>query len=176
MLDQRHAGMTVDATIMPFEQFEQIGSLTYQQLKNLRHRGAFSTVTLTFARCCQLTQAYTAEESGGTHLLKNWYQGTIGCVNEQVSTTRRSAGIPALMTGILSAKSASITLDDAMEELINIARQMIVLSDKDETNLPQVHAMNCIKDIFKSAVLGRRAESYISKCLELAADALQSDV
>lgn len=160
---------------MPFEHFEQIGSLTYQQLKDLRHRGAFSTVTLTFARCCQLTQSYTIEGSK-KQLLKQWYAGAIACINKQVSTTRRSAGIPALVTGILSAKSTSITLDNVMENLLAIAREPVLLSEKDETNLPQVHAMNCIKDIFRSAVLGKRAEPYISDCLQLAADALQSDM
>jgi hypothetical protein len=36
--------------------FTQIGNLSFTQLSTLRHRGAFSTVALTFSRCCQLTQ------------------------------------------------------------------------------------------------------------------------
>ena len=41
--------------------FIKIGDLTFQQLSTLRHRGAFSTVSLTFASCCQLTQNQSEE-------------------------------------------------------------------------------------------------------------------
>lgn len=33
--------------------FEHIANLSFEQLTTLRHRGAFSTVTSTFAACCQ---------------------------------------------------------------------------------------------------------------------------
>jgi Putative death-receptor fusion protein (DUF2428) len=52
----------------------------------------------------------------------------------------------------------------------------VQFSEKDETNLPQVHAMNCLKEIFKSSSLGKKPESHIADCLQLAADSLNSDV
>ena len=61
--------------IVPFEVFKRIGELTFEQLSTLRHRGAFSTVALTFARCCQLTQTKAASyEVLGSDLLERWYQ------------------------------------------------------------------------------------------------------
>lgn len=33
--------------------FERMGSLSFRQLSELRHRGAFSVVSQTFASCCQ---------------------------------------------------------------------------------------------------------------------------
>jgi hypothetical protein len=51
--------------------FAQVGDLTFDQLSSLRHRGAFSTVSLTFARCCQLTQILSSVPQG---LLGKWYQ------------------------------------------------------------------------------------------------------
>ena len=96
------------------------------------------------------------------------------CIFEQSSTTRRSAGIPSLMTGILSAHSKSPALDDVMSRLKTLARLPIVLTTKDETNLPQVHALNCLKEIFKSSTLGKRCEGYIVDCLQIAAESLRS--
>jgi hypothetical protein len=61
--------------IIPPEVFKGIGELTFEQLSGLRHRGAFSTVALTFARCCQLTQSQLASEQlKNSYLLERWYQ------------------------------------------------------------------------------------------------------
>lgn len=96
------------------------------------------------------------------------------CIAEQASTTRRSAGIPALVTGILAANSQNPTFQEVMEELKSLARQPVTLTNTDATNLPQVHAINCLKEIFKSSTL-KRSESHIADCLQLAADSLNSD-
>ncbi len=96
------------------------------------------------------------------------------CIYEQSSTTRRSAGIPALMTGILSANSNSPALEDVMAQLKTLARQAAALTAKNQTNLPQVHAMNCLKEIFKSSSLGKRCENHIADCLQIAAENLKS--
>jgi Putative death-receptor fusion protein (DUF2428) len=98
------------------------------------------------------------------------------CIHEQSSTTRRSAGIPALMTGILAANSKSPALEDVMAQLKTLARQPAAFTSKDETNLPQVHAMNCLKEIFKSSSLGKRCENHIADCLQIAAESLKSKV
>jgi hypothetical protein len=63
-----------------------------------------------------------------------------------------------------------------MMELQDIARTPIVSSGKDEEQLPQVHAMNSIKDIFKSATLGRQADMYVTDCFIIATDSLKSDM
>lgn len=63
------------SAIIPLEIFKSIGELTFEQLSSLRHRGAFSTVALTFARCCQLTQTKQASDRLlGSDLLERWYQ------------------------------------------------------------------------------------------------------
>jgi Putative death-receptor fusion protein (DUF2428) len=61
--------------IIPLQVFNLIGELTFEQLSSLRHRGAFTTVALTFARCCQLTQTKIAsDELMGSNILQRWYQ------------------------------------------------------------------------------------------------------
>lgn len=162
-------------SILPTDVFIRIGNLTFEQLSNLRHRGAFSTVALTFTRCCQLAPRQNLATSPDFDIIETWYKGAMSCILEQASTTRRSAGIPALISGILSnAKPPSF--NSVLVELISLARQPAKLTDKDRTNLYQVHAMNCLKEIFKSCILGKRAESYITECLQLASDSLNSEI
>lgn len=106
----------------------------------------------------------------------NKKKGALQCIFEQASTTRRSAGIPALIAGVLSANAKTPSFQDVMTKLKTISSQSVKLSETDETNLPQVHAMNCLKDIFRSSVLGKRAESHITDALQIAADSLTSDM
>jgi len=53
--------------------FEAIGRLTFRELSTLRHRGAFTTVSQTFATCCQLVHHFSAVRDG-VDLLNEWYQ------------------------------------------------------------------------------------------------------
>lgn len=186
--------------------FKLIGTLTFEQLSNLRHRGAFTTVSQTFATCCQQTKYLKPPDAEG--LLDSWYQvrdvidsksslknhleascavsivlihsqGAMREIFAQVSTTRRSAGIPALITGILSANSDHPSFEEVMEKLIEIASIEARVRETDDTSLPQVHAFNCLKDIFKNSFLtsmGNKSENYLPQCLELAANGLKSKV
>jgi hypothetical protein len=58
--------------------------------------------------------------------------------------------------------------------LWSIARTPVEETEKDETNLPQVHALNSIKEIFKSAVLGKMARTHTSVSLNLAAEQMSN--
>ena len=58
------------------ENFARIGDLTFNQLSSLRHRGAFTTVSQTFATCCQHSK-YIEENNDGQALLSKWYQVSI---------------------------------------------------------------------------------------------------
>ncbi|KAI0453227.1 putative death-receptor fusion protein-domain-containing protein [Xylaria acuta] len=158
------------------QNFEDIGSLTFDELSNLRHRGAFSTVSQTFTACCQLVQYMPAHQNNGVDLLKRWYEGALNCIYTQGSTTRRSAGIPAIIVGILASKTDSPSFNEVIVKLQEIGRQPAFISETDGSNLAQVHALNCLKDIFKTSFLSHRAEPYLTDCLQLAASSLQSEV
>jgi hypothetical protein len=171
---------TREGQIMPsYSVFERIGSLSFGQLSNLRHRGAFTTVAATFATCCQQSKHLDQNKAEQQPILKTWYNGTLDVIFTQVSTTRRSAGIPSLMTGVLSANAPCLPFESVMDRLIEIASTEARPSKIDETKLPQVHAYNCLKDIFKNSLLtsmGNKWEAYLPQCLELAASGLKSEV
>jgi hypothetical protein len=98
----------------------------------------------------------------------------LDCIFEQQSTTRRSAGIPALITGILSANSHELSFGIIMAKLQEIATQPVKIQDSENTQLPPVHATNCLKDIFTSATLSKKADSYVTPCLEIVSQNLRS--
>ncbi|TLS28946.1 hypothetical protein PpBr36_00562 [Pyricularia pennisetigena] len=163
----------------PGDIFKQIGNLTFEQLSSLRHRGAFSTVSLTFVTCCQLVEdpSVTSPDAAAEEtLLFSWYEGTLDCIFAQVSTTRRSAGIPALMTGILAANASRPSFDEVISKLGEIAQRPARVAETDGSNLPQVHALNCIKDVFKSSLLSVRAEKYLPTFLRVATNSLRSEL
>jgi len=59
--------------------FETVGWLAFDQLSNLRHRGAFTTVSSTFTTCCQMAQDArisppTNEGQVKDGLLMSWYK------------------------------------------------------------------------------------------------------
>lgn len=55
------------------EVFVAIGSLSFQQASTLRHRGALTTVSQTFASSCQMSRHYSSGNPSDS-LLHVWYK------------------------------------------------------------------------------------------------------
>ncbi|KAL8696436.1 MAG: hypothetical protein Q9201_007659 [Fulgogasparrea decipioides] len=155
--------------------YQALGELAFTELAELRHRGAFSTVSQTFAACC--FQCAHSKHRETRALPKKWYQKTILCIQQRSSAlTRRSAGLPAMITGILSAKLGDEFFCTVVQGLQAIAGAEIKVDNKDDhLRLPQVHAFNCLKDIFTDGRFGSSVQHHIPTSLELAVDALESD-
>ena len=87
------------------------------------------------------------------------------------SLTRRSAGIPAIITGVLAACVGEQFFDDVVLKLQAMAKEP---TGTDLGYLPQVHALNSLKDIFTDARFGLCIEIYVADGLEIAASCLES--
>lgn len=61
-----------------------------------------------------------------------------------------------------------------MQDLITEVSVDAKSANIEESRLPQVHALNCIKEFFTSSKLSVASEPYIGQCLELAAKTLNS--
>ena len=80
-----------------------------------------------------------------------------------------------MVTGILSAYPGSHFFDDVLLDLQAIADAPIEGSMKtDALQLPQVHAINCLKEIFTDSRFGPGTEPHIANSLDLAAQCLDS--
>ncbi|KAL5444724.1 hypothetical protein PMIN07_003330 [Paraphaeosphaeria minitans] len=157
--------------------FEELGRLCFTQLIELRHRGAFSAVAQTFAAFCRRT--YFVNDEGLQTLPEKWYQETLSSIQAQAhAITRRSGGIPALMTGIVAAEpqTSGKLFPQAMRDLTMKATVEAKSSNIEESRLPQVHASNCIKEFFMTSKLGASSEAFVGDGLELAAKMINSSI
>lgn len=154
--------------------FLKSGWLSLIQLGELRHRGAFSTVSFTFAACC--TACTHSSDSGLTTVPKIWYQEALDRMAQNAAAlTRRSAGLPAMITGVLAAYPSGAFFNDVVLDLQAIADVPVSGAENSEDiPLPQVHALNCLKDIFTDARLGTSTELHMADTLEIAASCLES--
>jgi len=153
---------------------EKFGQLSLKQLGELRHRGAFSTVSLTFAACC--TACAQSCNAGLIQEEKEWYREALACMIQNASNlTRRSAGLPAMITGILAPYPNGEFFNDVVLDLQAIADGPIIHNpDSDDAPLPQVHALNCLKDIFTDARFGTSTEAHMADTMGIAASCLES--
>ncbi|THY29528.1 hypothetical protein D6D00_03503 [Aureobasidium pullulans] len=162
-----------DQPLLSLQQLRQLGDLSFTELAELRHRGAFSTVAQTFVICC--IRSNSGAETLGENL-EDWYQRAVLCIQNQTAiNTRRSAGLPSLMIGIVVADSKGALFGRAMKELTIEATRPVDQAAESAGGLSQVHALNCIKDIFKNSRLGERSEAYVPEALSLSAKCLSSD-
>ena len=74
----------------------------------------------------------------------------------------------------MSAQATVPSFEKVMGELVTLAGRPPESIDTDDINVFQVHALNCIKEIFKSTTLGQRSERYIAQGLELAVESMKS--
>lgn len=155
----------------PAEFKHSMFDLCFTQLGELRHRGAFSTVAQTWTTCCLLMENDTSPLG-----LPIWYERTISLLRRTLTiNTRRSAGLPSLICGVLIADRSGALFKRAFADIEDIARQDVDLASAHESSLSQVHAMNCMKDILKNTRLSDKSEQYVLVALRLAADSLRSE-
>src|SRR3954468_13477784 len=105
------------------------------------------------------------------------YQRSLLCIQHQTTiNTRRSAGLPSLMIGIVVAdQNKGEMFHIAMKDLTRIAVQPVDSSIEQGGGLAQVHALNCLKDMFRNSKLGERSEAHVPEALGLAAECLSSE-
>lgn len=91
---------------------------------------------------------------------------------ESSAFTRRSAGLPSILAGILKADTDGNIFRSAMSTLERLAAREVYQHAGQE--VPRVHAMNCSKDLFLDSQLSQQLQCHVSQFLSLAADALES--
>jgi hypothetical protein len=158
--------------------FERGGKLLLRQLADIRHRGAFSAVSPSFVSLC--TRCFKSTDVALQELPKTWLQRNLDSIMEKSSAiTRRSAGLPFLIMGVLASETdpARPLLSATFARLDQIAILPAVPSKNGEKiDLPQVHALNCIKFLFTDARVSQVVVPYIGRGLELAVSCFGSEI
>jgi len=82
--------------------------------------------------------------------------------------------VAAMITGILAAYPTGGFFDEVMLDLQSIADTPVSETlSMGELCLPQVHALNCLKDIFSDTRFGSSSELHAAKVLDIAARCLE---
>ena len=82
-----------------------------------------------------------------------------------------------MVTGILAAYPGGSFFDEVLHDLQAIADAATESSQElVHMRLPQVHALNCLKDVFTDSRFGPNTERHLAPSLGIAISSLESDM
>lgn len=81
-----------------------------------------------------------------------------------------------MITGILAADLIDCVFNDIVLDLQALANTPIEDCGSEESRLPQVHALNCLKDVFTDARFVLSTEAHMADTIEIAVSCLESHV
>ncbi|GAA6027127.1 hypothetical protein JCM8097_002413 [Rhodosporidiobolus ruineniae] len=148
--------------VWSYNEIREIGDLFGVWLARIRHRGAFMAVHPCYTRAAAALLVAGKEWEEVRKLPEEWLDNHLdSIVSKRISFTRRSAGIPYLILGLLLTilSSSRSAFDRAFTRLFEIAESTTSeLSDES-----RVHAMNTIRTVFLDAKGGVAAGQYIER-------------
>ncbi|XP_066553351.1 thyroid adenoma-associated protein [Amia ocellicauda] len=155
------------------QQVEGVGQYFRQQLLQSRHRGAFELAYVGFVR---LTDMLTRSQSPALQQLPGrWLREVLEEVkssgpSSKLCATRRSAGIPFYIQALLTSEPKSSScglLRMTMRELTALAMPG---QDPpgDRSTVPQVHALNILRALFRDTRLGENVVPFVSQGMQAA--------
>ncbi|XP_077193802.1 tRNA (32-2'-O)-methyltransferase regulator THADA isoform X2 [Paroedura picta] len=152
------------------DQVKDIGEYFKHHLLKSRHRGAFE---LAYAGFVKLTEVFSRCDNENLHKLpQQWLYNVLEEIKSSDPTsklcaTRRSAGIPFYIQALLASepkKGKTGLLKKTMKELIPLASP----SDIPQSTIPQVHALNILRALFKDTRLGESIIPYVAEGMQAA--------
>ena len=149
------------------DDFESLSWNLVEQLTLVSHRGAFSAIQLNFVEVCK---TYIAQGEGCK--LEKWLQQNLSLLRSHTQLiSRRSGGLPYLITAILNGMSSDPQLTEecikyTFKELLSIASQEYSFDGTEIMDIPQVHAYNCMKHIV-GEIQNSTVDEFISAALEI---------
>jgi len=168
----------LDTSMTDHATFSSIGRMCFDQLALLRHRGAFSAVAQTFTLCCQ--KCRSSEDLNTRSLVLEWFSLALAELQKQADKlTRRSAGLPAIFTALLDPQDDQRCMA-CIQELVRISIQPAPdtrsIETENKLRLPQVHALNCLKDFMTTSRFRTKTEMLVMPMVDLAAQCMQSHI
>ncbi|XP_063474167.1 tRNA (32-2'-O)-methyltransferase regulator THADA isoform X5 [Symphalangus syndactylus] len=150
--------------LLTVEQVKEIGDYFKQHLLQSRHRGAFE---LAYTGFVKLTEALNRCPNVSLQKLpEQWLWSVLEEIkcsdpSSKLCATRRSAGIPFYIQALLASgpkKGKMDLLKITMKELISLAGP----TDDLQSTVPQVHALNILRALFRDTCLGENIIPYVA--------------
>ncbi|KAK6512332.1 hypothetical protein TWF481_001220 [Arthrobotrys musiformis] len=161
------------------------GDLLIEQLTSIRHRGSLSSIFPALTAVCYRCLASESQIAQG--LPQKWLDKLLGIVSSSGKLiTRRSAGLPMAIGAIIISeiqmkRKQNHFIQHAFSSLESTVKTpQTVLGDKtgenDHLELPQVHALNCIRFLFMDSQLSTVVDPYVSSSLHMAFNCFKSEI
>ncbi|XP_029449183.1 thyroid adenoma-associated protein isoform X2 [Rhinatrema bivittatum] len=153
--------------LITVEQVEEIGEYFKHHLLQSRHRGAFELAYVGFVKFTEMLIRCSIES---LHCLpQQWLCNVLQEIkssdpSSKLCATRRSAGIPFYIQALLASEPKSNKaglLNTTMKELISLAIPFNELHS-DVSTIPQVHALNILRALFRDARLSESIIPYVA--------------
>ncbi|KAJ1921540.1 hypothetical protein H4219_000577 [Mycoemilia scoparia] len=157
-------------------------------LTSIRHRGAFMAVFPWFTRVCE--RLWSSPKSELNSCLVDWLAQCLDTIHiGDVSVTRRSAGWPLFLLGIISCSKGATNkfLCGVMNNLFVIIKTPVATSHSQSqkkdtekpvpdgtTDLPQVHAINMLRVLVDDKTIASDVLPFIEKIFVLTIEGLCS--
>ncbi|KAI7853486.1 putative death-receptor fusion protein-domain-containing protein [Circinella umbellata] len=154
---------------------KESGVLLRTLLTTVRHRGAFSAVYPAYVSLN--TRLLDSVDSTTAEVPAQWLEDNLASItSNNISITRRSAGLPLCILAIVSSERSSKKkmLDKTMKTLLELANQEPPPDADQRIDMPQVHAYNIMRTIFMDAKLATAVLGYASDGFSLAISGFSS--
>uniref|UniRef100_A0A8C5P5R4 tRNA (32-2'-O)-methyltransferase regulator THADA n=1 Tax=Jaculus jaculus TaxID=51337 RepID=A0A8C5P5R4_JACJA len=145
-------------------QVKEIGDYFKQHLLQSRHRGAFELAYTGFVKLTEILNR--CPDVSLQTLPEQWLRSVLEEVkcsdpSSKLCATRRSAGIPFYIQALLASEPKKGKMDllkFTMKELLALAAP----SDDPPSAVPQVHALNILRALFRDTRLGENIIPYVA--------------
>ncbi|XP_011940314.1 PREDICTED: thyroid adenoma-associated protein isoform X6 [Cercocebus atys] len=150
--------------LLTVEQVKEIGDYFKQHLLQSRHRGAFELAYTGFVKLTEVLNR--CPNVSLQKLLEQWLWSVLEEIkcsdpSSKLCATRRSAGIPFYIQALLASEPKKGKMDllkITMKELISLAGP----TDDLQSTVPQVHALNILRALFRDTRLGENIIPYVA--------------
>lgn len=148
-----------------------IGNLIIEQISTVQHRGVFLSIYFSLIECTEICLRDPALAT----FPDQWLDQCVSLVSTKVqSISRRSAGLPFLISGLLIAYKKATKPNVCLEaftrtmlRLRDIARQPHFHISDETVDIAPVHAFNCIKQVISESTLNKESLLFSEDVLEL---------
>lgn len=157
-----------NSSFFAVERLLSVCDILMDQLTTVTHRGAISAIHPTFVEACRICM-----ESGLSRNLSDWLLKNLNVIKTHTQLiSRRSGGLPYLITAVLHGMAFDLdrlhtALLDTVAELLTISSVPYIFDGSETMDIPQVHALNCLKHIIGESFPVALQDQHISSALEI---------
>ncbi|XP_041722121.2 thyroid adenoma-associated protein [Coregonus clupeaformis] len=162
-----------DHWLITEEQVEGVGLYFRQQLLQSRHRGAFELAYVGFVRLTDMlcrSGSRTLQQLPARWLTEVLQEVKSSDPSSKLCATRRSAGIPFYIQALLSSEPKSSSCSLLKMTMRELTALTMPSPDRgtDQTTVPQVHALNILRALYRDTRLGENIVPFVSEGMQAA--------